>query len=452
MSEATPNLFAKYDIPVPRYTSYPTVPYWQDNPTSEQWLASLRRCLSDEQTAATWSAYLHIPFCETLCTFCGCNTVITKNHKLEVPYINSVLREQEMYFAQVPELSKKSLSHLHLGGGTPTFLTAENLRQLLEPLLKRVKLADNFEASIEVDPRRTHKDQLVALKELGFQRLSLGVQDFNVEVQRLINRHQSWEQTKLILDLGRQLNYSSINFDLIYGLPGQSPESLLHTMQQTVELQPDRIALYSFAMVPWIKPQQRLFKDSDIPQGKAKRDLYEVARGVLLNNGYVEIGMDHFALKAEALSTASTRGELHRNFMGYTDKRTDALVGWGVSSISETPDCYHQNEKVLAIYESRLSKGELPTHRGHLLNDEDQLQKKRILELMTKGRLTVGESELPDLKLQLSEFENDRIINWNLNELSITELGKPFLRNVCANFDLRLQRKKKDSPTFSQSL
>lgn len=444
------NLFEKYDVQTPRYTSYPTVPYWDEIPTTEQWLSSLKKVL--QAPSAQWSAYLHIPFCETLCTFCGCNNVITKNHNVEHPYVQTLLKEQEIYFSRVPELAAVPLVDLHLGGGTPTFLAASQLEQLLTPLLKRVKRAPGFEASIEVDPRRTKRDQLEVLKDLGFQRLSLGVQDFNPEVQRLINRHQTLEQAKFILETGRALGYHSVNFDLIYGLPAQTPESLRETIRQTIELHPDRIALYSFALVPWIKPAQRLFKDEDLPVGEAKRWLYEEARGLLMTAGYIEIGMDHFALPSDALAHAAKAGGLHRNFMGYTDRRSEAMLGLGVSSISETPDCYHQNEKVLSHYESRVAGGEIPTFRGHCLNQEDQEQKRRILDLMTQGQVALSLSERRPYQDRLKDLEEDGLIQWTKAGLILTDQGRPFLRNVCAAFDLRLLRKKADKPTFSKSL
>lgn len=444
------NLFEKYDIPTPRYTSYPTVPYWDEIPTTEQWVSSLRRALKD--STQMWSAYIHIPFCETMCTFCGCNTVITKNHKVEHPYVQSLLKEQDLYFSRVPELQEAPLVDLHLGGGSPTFLASQELERLLRPLLARVRKAEGFEASLEVDPRRTRVEQLEVLRGLGFQRLSLGVQDFNPEVQRLINRHQTFEQTESILKAGRALDYHSINFDLIYGLPAQTPVNLRETILRTIDLRPDRIALYSFALVPWIKPAQRLFKDEDLPMGEAKRRLYEDARQLLIDAGYLEIGMDHFALPTDALAKAAAAGKLHRNFMGYTDRKSQAMVGFGVSSISETPDCYHQNEKVLSRYESQVASQEIPTFRGHCLNQEDQQQKRRILDLMTLSQVDLPASEQGPYRTALSELEADGLIRWTQSGLFLTEKGRPFLRNVCTAFDLRLQRKKAEKPTFSKSL
>ena len=365
------DLFKKYDIPAPRYTSYPTVPYWSDNPTTMQWIENVRETFA--KPTASWSLYLHIPFCETLCTFCGCNTSITKDHSREEPYVGLIHKEWESYLKAVPEMAQRPLLQLHLGGGTPTFLSPANLKRLLEPMLKQMNRDEShFEGSIEVDPRRTSREQLATLRELGFTRVSLGVQDFNPEVQRLVNRVQPRAMTEKIVNEARELGYSSVNFDLIYGLPKQTEESIREMAEITCAMRPDRIALYSFAKVPWIKPAQRLFKDEDLPEGEPKRRLYEIARAILLGAGYVEIGMDHFALPEDSLSVSERTGELHRNFMGYADRRTDALIGLGVSAISETPGCFHQNEKVLPIYERRVLNGEIPTLRGHLLNLEDR--------------------------------------------------------------------------------
>ncbi|MCB0362001.1 MAG: oxygen-independent coproporphyrinogen III oxidase, partial [Bdellovibrionales bacterium] len=379
------DLLKKYDVPAPRYTSYPTVPYWANSPSSEQWIESLVQAFATKK-AVTWSLYIHIPFCETLCTFCGCNTSITKNHDKEIPYLENLHREFSLYKERVPAIIKQPLRELHLGGGSPTFFSAKNLVRLLEPLLNQLNLKmGDFEAGIEVDPRRTTSDQLVELYRIGFRRISLGVQDFNPETQRLVNRIQPYTMTKQIYDWARSIGYDSINFDLIYGLPLQTPESVCDMARKTVGLRPDRIALYSFARVPWIKPAQRLFKDEDLPAGAEKRKLYELAREILIEGGYVEIGMDHFALPSDGLARAQAKGELHRNFMGYTDKRTQVLLGLGVSAISESPTCFHQNEKVLNIYERKLSEGLLPTFRGHLLDKEDQIQREKILQFMTRG-------------------------------------------------------------------
>ena len=446
------DLLAKYDVPAPRYTSYPTVPYWETNPTREQWVSHLKTTLKESDGG--WSLYLHIPFCESLCTFCGCNTIITKDHKKETPYVDMLLKEWQLYVQQVPELLKSPLKHIHLGGGTPTFLSADALLQLLRPIMEQVTLdKEHFEGSIEVDPRRTTPEQLKALRTMGFNRVSMGVQDFNPEVQRLVNRIQPLEITEKLSNAARELGYTSVNFDLIYGLAKQTAESIRETAEATVRLRPDRIALYSFALVPWIKPAQRLFKDEDLPKSVEKRELYEIARGILLNAGYVEVGMDHFALATDNLSLAMNEKRLHRNFMGYTDQRTDVLLGLGVSSISETPYSFHQNEKVLPLYEASLNDGLIPTLRGHVLTEEDQIRRRQILKLMTEFEVDFLSNEQ---KAQASDFLaemiKDHLVTIEGNTLRVLEAGRPFLRNACVFFDERLKVKQPQTRIFSQSI
>lgn len=446
------DLLAKYDVPAPRYTSYPTVPYWETNPTTDQWIGHLRTALSE--SAGGWSLYLHIPFCESLCTFCGCNNIITKDHKRETPYVEMVLKEWQLYLDQAPELLEKPLKHIHLGGGTPTFLSADALNQLLRPILNRVKIDPNdFEGSIEVDPRRTDATQLEALRKLGFTRVSMGVQDFNPEVQRLVHRIQPFEITASLTKEARDLGYTSVNFDLIYGLAKQTAESIRQTTEATVLLRPDRIALYSFALVPWIKPQQRLFKDEDLPKAAEKRELYEIARGILLDAGYIEVGMDHFALPTDNLSIAMKEKRLHRNFMGYTDQRTDVLLGLGVSSISETPYSFHQNEKVLPLYEAALNEGRLPTLRGHILTEDDRIHRQQILKLMTQYEVDfLNEQQEQMSKSFLHEMLKDDLIEIRDHKLLVKEEGRPFLRNACVFFDERLKNKQPQTKIFSQSI
>lgn len=449
------DLFKKYDVPAPRYTSYPTVPYWDANPTTQEWFESIEQGLNiSNNKDSSWSMYIHVPFCESLCTFCGCNNSITKNHKLEMPYVQRLLKEFHLYLQNCPSLLIRPLKSIHLGGGSPTFLSAESLHSLIESILGEVKVNKNdFEGSIEVDPRRTTKDQLKVLRKLGFNRVSLGVQDFNSEIQRLIHRIQPFEITKSVTDDSRELGYESVNFDLIYGLPRQTLESVELMIEKTISLKPDRIALYSFALVPWIKPAQRLFKDEEVPQGEFKRKLYEKARDFLLKAGYLEIGMDHFALPTDALAQANVEGRMHRNFMGYTDQKTNVMVGLGVSSIGESPACFHQNEKILTKYEESLDHNKIPTFRGHKLTDEDQRYRQQILSLMCTGRTTLFNlAQHEDIKNYLEPLLLDKLVDLTEKELRILPEGKPFLRNACLVFDKRLRLKSPETRIFSQSL
>lgn len=446
------DLFSKYDVPAPRYTSYPTVPYWTDNPTREQWIEQLKQGLQPAQSS--WSMYVHVPFCETLCTFCGCNTTITKDHKRENPYVTRLLKERDAYLKATPDLAKRPLVNMHLGGGTPTFLSASELDRLVGGLLAGLtKSPQGFEDSIEIDPRRTKREQLEVLRKHGFNRVSLGVQDFDPEVQRLVNRIQPFEQTKAITDAARELGYESVNFDLIYGLPKQTLETTQYMIDRTLELRPDRIALYSFALVPWIKPAQRLFRDEDLPVGAEKRALYELARKALLDAGYVEIGMDHFALISDGLAKAANLGTLHRNFMGYSDVRTDVLLGIGVSAISEAPGCFHQNEKVLPVYEETVDRGEIPTFRGHLLTDEDRIRREQILRLMTRFEVDLeSDAQAKDIESFLHELIKDGLVSLRGKKLVMSAAGRPFLRNACMALDSRLRAKAPGTRIFSGSV
>ena len=445
------DLFAKYDVPAPRYTSYPTVPFWTDSPTTEQWLEELSKAFRDE--SATWSLYFHLPFCETLCTFCACNTVITRDHGREENYIDLLSKEWGVYLDRVPALRERPLLGLHLGGGTPTFFSAENLERIVKPILAATRTdVHRFEASVEVHPGHTTREQLVVLRQLGFTRISIGVQDFDPEVQRLVNRHQPYEVTKSITDIARELGYTSVNYDLIYGLPRQGLDCFQETIRKTIELRPDRIALYSFARVPWIKPAQRSYKDEDLPVAGEKRALYEMAREMLEGAGYVEIGMDHFALPRDGMAAAQRQGTLHRNFQGYTETRTSVLLGLGVSAISETPTCFHQNEKAFPVYERRVQQGEIPTLRGHLLSDEDRRLREQILTFMTSFEVDLQPEQKSDAEQFLEPLISDGLVELNREKLILTDRGRPFLRNACMFFDQRLRRQEPGAQVFSQAL
>lgn len=443
-------LIAKYDIPAPRYTSYPTVPYWSVDPSAEQWLDHIRNSL--QPSSAKIAIYIHIPFCESLCTFCGCNKSITKNHSVEDPYIENLLKEFNIYLDAVPELKTRELKEIHLGGGSPTYLSEKNLEYMVTRILEKMNVSSEPNFSVEVEPRRTRREQLEVLYKLGFKRVSLGVQDFDEEVQRLINRNQPLEKTKAITDISREIGYNSVNFDLIYGLPKQSLETMTDTIQKTLQLKPDRLAFYSYAHVPWIKPSQRLFTEDDLPRSGEKRKLYEYGRTQFENGGYKEIGMDHFALTTDSLWTSYTNGSLHRNFMGYTENRTDLQLGLGVSSISDSWTCFHQNEKILKKYEKRLANNQLPTLRGHILNEEDLMIRKLVLKLVTTWEVELPYDLANNVRDYLKTMEEDELIQWNGNKLIINEKGHPFLRNICMGLDLRMRNKLPDARVFSQSI
>lgn len=445
------DLFAKYDVPMPRYTSYPTVPQWHQTPTLEEWTTSLTRVAAEPD--ASMAVYVHVPFCESLCTFCGCNTVITRDHGREDPYVDLVLQELDAYLAAVPSLASAPVRQFHLGGGTPTFLSVDALGRLADGILSRVPArAGVFEGSAEVDPRVTTPAQLETLAARGFRRVSLGVQDISPEVQRLVNRVQPLSQTAELCSAARSLGYESINFDLIYGLPGQTRASMIALVHEVLALVPDRLAVYSFARVPWIKPAQRRFRDDQIPAGAEKRALYEVARAALLDAGYIEIGMDHFALPQDALARAAHHGGLHRNFMGYTDVRTTTLLGLGVSAISETAEVYHQNEKVMTVYEKRVRAGEIPTLRGHVLSAEDRRRRIKIAELMTSFGVRLDSLEAASARLALGSLVEDGLVRLDGETLTVPAEGRPFLRNAASFFDEYLARENPAGQTYSSSV
>ncbi|MBA2259354.1 MAG: oxygen-independent coproporphyrinogen III oxidase [Acidobacteria bacterium] len=448
----TSTLFAKYDVPVPRYTSYPTVPAWHAAPTAAQWTASLQRALADP--SATLSLYVHLPFCESLCTFCGCNTVITRDHGRSSPYIDRVLSELDMYVRMVPSLAERQLSQLHLGGGTPTFASAEELARLVDGILSRLAASGSgrFTGSVEADPRVTSAAQLRALRERRFTRLSLGVQDFNAETQRLVNRIQSPALVASLVTEARAAGYESINFDLIYGLPGQTPASMQRLADEVLRLAPDRLAVYSFARVPWIKPAQRKFTDAQIPVAAEKRALYDVIRRPLLAAGYLELGMDHFARPDDPLARAAAAGTLYRNFQGYTEARTNVLLGLGVSAISESADCYHQNEKVIAVYDRRIDRNEIPTHRGHVLSADDRRRREQIVAVMTRFAVTLDDAQAADAREFLAPMLEDGLAVLEGNELRVPAAGRAFIRNIATFFDEYFRASQPAAPMYSRSI
>lgn len=448
-------LIDKYHVPAPRYTSYPTVPYWNTEvPDTREWKESVKFSFDLSNSSNGISLYVHLPFCESLCTYCGCNTRITRNHQVEDPYIQALLKEWRLYRAVF--VDKPVIREIHLGGGTPTFFAAENLKLLINGLIEDADLHPEAEFSFEAHPNNTKEDHLRTLYNLGFRRLSLGIQDFDPEVQRIINRIQSFEQVKYVTELARKIGYHSINFDLIYGLPLQTYEGLGDTIFQVEKLRPDRIAFYSYAHVPWIKPGQRSFTEADLPSVDEKQNLYELGRQMFTSMGYEEIGMDHFALPTDSLYKAEFSGKLHRNFMGYTHQYTQLMVGLGVSSISDSWFAFVQNVKKVEDYLDMVNTGKLPIFKGHHLTEEDLIIRKHILNLMCKGRTDWKENE-PLIDAMISGLERaktlqeDGLLIIKNHSLIVTPLGKRFLRNICMAFDAHLWESKPEMQLFSMA-
>lgn len=451
------NLISKYNVAGPRYTSYPTVPYWNNDSFSlKKWKQNLVQTFKESNTDQGISLYIHLPFCESLCTFCGCNKRITKNHAVETPYLESILQEWQLYSALFDE--KPLIKEIHLGGGTPTFFSAENLIILLTRIFKAAKIDQNPSFSFEGHPNNTTELHLQSLYDLGFRRVSYGVQDYNPIVQKAINRHQPFENVERTTKKAKKIGYTSVGHDIIFGLPFQTKEHVIHTIEQTKELMPDRIAFYSYAHVPWIKGNgQRGYKDEDLPVAASKREMYEVGKMMLEQAGYVEIGMDHFALKSDSLYHAVEEKQLHRNFMGYTESKTQMMLGLGVSAISDSWYSFAQNSKNVEEYQSLVSEGIIPVYRGHVLNKEDLLIRKHILNLMCRLETSweSSEDEFPELKdiLQsLDEMQTDGLLEIMDKKLQVTEKGRPFVRNVCMAFDLLLQRKIPETQLFSMTI
>ncbi|ENU56724.1 oxygen-independent coproporphyrinogen III oxidase [Acinetobacter guillouiae] len=451
------SLIQKYNVAGPRYTSYPTVPYWEEASFSlQQWKQTLKRSFDESNHVEGISLYIHLPFCESLCTFCGCHKKVTKRHDVELPYIQAVLKEWDLYCQLLAD--RPIIKEIHLGGGTPTFFSVKHLQQLIQGILAKANIADGYEFSFEGHPNNTTREHLQALYELGFRRVSYGVQDYNETVQKAIHRVQPFENVERVTQWARDIGYTSISHDLVFGLPFQNLADVLHTIDLTNTLMPDRLAFYSYAHVPWIKGNgQRGFKDHDVPKDGMKRTLYEEGKKQLLAHGYHEIGMDHFALDRDEMYQAFHAGTLHRNFMGYTSSKTQVMIGLGLSSISDSWYSFAQNEKNLEAYYSCLENDEIPVVKGHVLSVEDLKIRQHILNLMCTFQTswsdqTMDFAERGDVIQQLVEMQHDGLLNIEADRIVITEQGKPFVRNICMAFDLHLKRRKPETQIFSMTI
>jgi len=451
------NLIQKYNVPGPRYTSYPTVPYWDESSFSyDHWIASFRKSFIKSNNAEGISLYIHLPFCESMCTFCGCYKRITKNHQVEHPYIKAVLKEWQLYCRLLGE--KPVIREIHLGGGTPTFFAVKNLEDLINGIFSYAKKPEKCDMSFEGHPNNTTREHLQKLYDLGFRRVSFGVQDYCEKVQKAINRTQSFHNVAKVTFWAREIGYTSIGHDIIFGLPFQTIENVVDTIEKTKSLHPDRLAFYSYAHVPWIKGNgQRGFKDEDVPKDEQKRLLYEIGTQLLQKNQYHEIGMDHFALETDSLYAAFKNGSLHRNFMGYTDSKTALMIGLGVSSISDSWYGFAQNVKDLDGYYQILEWDKLPVFKGHILSAEDLTVRKHILNLMCQFQTSWKDDDLklvqmPEILNQLHEMEQDGLLEIHTDSIVVTPSGKPFVRNICMAFDLQMKRKMPQTQLFSMTI
>jgi oxygen-independent coproporphyrinogen-3 oxidase len=435
------DLVQKYNVAGPRYTSYPPATRFNE---ALAWPDLAERILENNRTVRDLSLYFHIPFCETLCWYCGCTTVITQNHSQGQTYIDYLEKE----LAQMATLinPRRKVVQLHWGGGSPTFLTPDEIRKLGEIIRRHFQFSDKIEAGVEIDPRRLTRDHIVALRDAGFNRASLGVQDFDAKVQEAVHRIQPQAMTEEVLGWVRELGFSSINFDLIYGLPHQTVASFNRTLDIVLSLKPDRLAVFSYAHVPWVKPAQKILEQKILPSAEVKLQLLKtVIERLTAEDRYVYIGMDHFARPGDELAVAQRRKELQRNFQGYSTRGGADIYSFGMSAISQIPDAYWQNEKELPKYYGALDAGRSPLARGYVVSDEDKARRDTIMRIMCDLALdyaamsrrlgfnftTHFERELDSL----SAFEADGLVQRTPSGLTVTDTGRLFIRNIAMCFD-----------------
>ena len=448
MSVVSPELLRRFDVPGPRYTSYPTADRFVEAFTEADFSQALaQRRHGAAAMSMPLSLYVHIPFCESLCYYCACNKIITKHHERAEPYLRYLSREIDLYLAQLG--AGQVVSQLHLGGGTPTFLSDDELRELMAMLRRSFTLAPDGEYAIEVDPRTVDAARLATLAELGFNRLSFGVQDFDPEVQKAVHRVQPAEQVFALMEAARGLGFESANVDLIYGLPKQTPESFDRTLAEVVRLRPERIALYAYAHLPErFKPQRRIVS-AELPGAEAKLGMLSQSLSIFAEAGYVYVGMDHFALPKDPLAVAKRQGRLHRNFQGYSTQPDCDLIGLGVSAIGKVGATYSQNAKTMDEYCDPLNQGRLPVIRGLALTREDMVRRAVIMALMCQGRVVFESIELAWLldfrryfsaELEaLQELADAGLVKVGGSDIEVTERGWYFVRAIAMVFDQYLR-------------
>jgi len=452
-------LLKKYDRPGPRYTSYPTVPVWTDNIGPDDYSKSLQAAASakDEPLAL----YFHIPFCKKRCFYCGCTTVVSRNRTKLEKYIESLTREIEQTAALLGQ--RKTVSQLHFGGGTPTFLSTDEFQKILDAIDSNFTFTPDYEKSLEIDPRITTTEQIDFLAGQGFNRISIGVQDFDTSVQEAIGRVQSFDLVENMLHYCRSRGFKGINIDLIYGLPRQTPESFISTLQRAINLRPDRVAVYSFAFLPKVKAHQQKINKDELPQTVEKYRLFASAVEQFTGAGYRQIGMDHFALPDDELSLALADGRLHRNFMGYTVKSSPDMVGLGMSSIGYIDNAFFQNFSLLDKYMTAIDSNSLAIFRGIKLTEDDLIRQYVITSLMCNFKLGFQNFkkrfgvEYHDYFKQehpkLNEFVDDGLLDETDSGLKITPVGRTFVRNIAMIFDAYLGKETTgEKPTFSRTI
>jgi len=438
------DLVKKYNVAGPRYTSYPPVTKFTDKISREELSEKIS---ANNQSDRDLSLYFHIPFCETLCWFCGCTTVITLNHALGKLYLDHVEREVAQMAARVNP--KRKVVQLHWGGGSPTFLAPDEIRRLGSIIKKHFTFSDDIEAGVEIDPRRLSRAHIEALAEIGFNRASLGVQDFDPKVQEAIHRIQPRDMTQRVLDWARELGFGSVNFDLIYGLPHQTADSFNRTLEAVLEMRPDRLAVFSYAHVPWVKPAQKILEQKILPTPEVKLQLLKnVIERLTENNRYTYIGMDHFAKETDELVISQRNKTLQRNFQGYSTRGNADIYAFGMSAISQIPEAYWQNEKELPKYYAALDENKLPISRAYFVTDDDKIRREAIMRVMCdlsvdyaglSNKLGVNFTEYfaGDLAA-LKPFAADGLIEFSTKGFEVTNSGRLFIRNIAMCFDKTL--------------
>ena len=442
------NLLNKYNANIPRYTSYPTILDWQDNLPSADWFEHLK---TEVEKGHPIALYIHIPFCKSLCTFCACNKIITKQYDRAKIYVDYLIKEFDLYLAKLGK-EKLRLKEVHIGGGTPNYLESPELKKLFEHILSKSEVDADKLFSIEIDPRTVDDMQLQTLYNLGFRRISLGIQDFDARVQKIINRVQSFECVEQVVNSAREIGFTSVNFDILYGLPDQTKKSIDLTMSNIKFLKPDRLAFYSYAHVPWFSKSQGHHEKFNLPLGDEKMQLFLQGRKHLLDLGYKEIGMDHFSFESDSLYMAYREGKLHRNFMGYIESFVHPMIGLGTSSISDAWGVFVQNTKDVKSYMEAIDKGEIHIIKSHRLTENQQNSRQKILDIMTQFQTKISEEEHAQILESGKEMLADGLISFREKKLQVEELGKFFLRNICTLFDENFQKKEDRSRKFSKSI
>ncbi|HXX71691.1 MAG TPA: oxygen-independent coproporphyrinogen III oxidase [Candidatus Acidoferrum sp.] len=450
-------LLEKYNKPGPRYTSYPTAPLWKDDFGPDDFEAY---CARADARGTPVSLYMHLPFCESLCLFCACNVSIQKDKSVTLPYLAALKREVD-HVAKMVSRNRQTVQ-FHWGGGTPTYLSPAQMQDLFGYARERFSLATDAEIGVEVDPRVTSGDHLAMLRRLGFNRLSMGVQDFEAKVQQAVRRIQPYEMTRELIMAARDLGFQSISVDLIYGLPYQTASTFSRTIDQVVTISPDRIALFSYAHVPWLKRQQGSFADH-LPEGAEKFQIFKTGLEKLLEAGYLYIGMDHFARPGDELAAAQQNRTLHRNFQGYTTKAGADLYGMGVSAISSISGAYAQNRREVALYQTTVEQRGVATMRGYRLSSDDMIRRAVIGRLLCHTVILKQEIEqefsipfdqyFEGELARLTEPAADGLVILAPDEIRVTPLGRIFIRNVAMVFDRYLHEQQMDQkPLFSKTL